>query len=123
MKRIINSIAVAILLGIAALTGCTKDSPVNSENTTFPEILSLSADKPVIKFGGDDPTIITCNAKGGELIYKWEVDLGDIFSMKEDNSVVRFTGSPCCIGKKVIKCTVTNDKGSTTSTIEIIIEK
>ncbi len=123
MKQLINSLSIAILLGFLALAGCTKETPVNSADTTFPKILSLSADKPVIKYGGADPTIITCNAEGGELIYKWEVDLGDIFPIKDDNSMVRFTGSPCCIGRKVIKCTVTNDKGSVDSTIEIIIEK
>ena len=57
----------------------------------------------------------------GNLEYTWEVDLGDIFPLKSDNSQVRFSGSPCCIGKKLIKCTVTNDKGSDTKNIEIFI--
>lgn len=123
MKMKIYYIAAVLILGIVALTGCAKDSPVDSQETTIPKILSLTADKMTITFGGTDPTIITCSAEGGNLEYKWEVDLGDIFPLKSDNSVVRFTGSPCCIGKKIIKCTVSNDKGSVTSNIEIFIEK
>lgn len=123
MKRTINLLFAALLLSIFAIAGCTKDTPAEPQGTTVPKILSLSADKMTIKFGGGDPTVITCQAEGGNLEYQWEVDLGDIFPLTTDNSKVRFTGSPCCIGEKIIKCTATNDKGSTTQTITILIEK
>jgi hypothetical protein len=123
MKKSINLLFAALLLGVFAFAGCTKDTPVEPQGTTVPKILNLSADKMTIKFGGGDPTVITCQAEGGSLEYKWEVDLGDIFPLTTDNSKVRFTGSPCCIGEKYIKCTVTNDKGSITQIITILIEK
>ena len=72
-------------------------------------------------YGGEDPAIITCEATGGNLSYLWEVDLGDIFPITNDNSKVRFTGSSCCVGDKVIKCTVSNDKGSVSKEVHLTI--
>jgi len=114
---------ILLIFSVIVLLSCSENTINNSDKTTHPEIISLSADKTEIEFGGKDPAIITCNASGGEIEYTWEVDLGDIFPMNNDNSVIRFSGSPCCIGKKYIKCTVTNDKGSDTKTIEIFIKE
>ncbi len=117
------TLTIVALLFSSILWSCKDNTPVNNENTTMPQVISLTADKPEILFGGADPTIITCLATGGELQYKWDVDLGDIFPLNSDGSMVRFTGSPCCIGKKYIKCTVSNDKGSVKDTIIITIKK
>ena len=111
---------IVVIFVIIGLIACSEEQLTNNDSVK-PEIISLTTDKSTIKFGGEEPAIITCNASGGNLEYTWEVDLGDIFPLKSDNSQVRFSGSPCCIGKKLIKCTVTNDKGSDTKDIEIII--
>lgn len=112
-------LAMSLLI---ATVGCKKDAGNEPDVVTVtPEIVSLSTDKEEIKFGGEDPAIITCEATGGNLSYQWEVDLGDIFVLNEDGSQVRFTGSECCIGEKIVKCTVSNDKGSVSKIIGINI--
>jgi hypothetical protein len=111
---------LALTFLFVIFVACSEQQLTNND-TDKPEIISLTTDKSTIKFGGEEPAIITCNASGGNLEFTWEVDLGDIFPINSDNSQVRFSGSPCCIGKKLIKCTVTNDKGSDTKEIEIII--
>ncbi len=112
-----------VIIAFVCTTGCKKKSdPEPGIETSIPVIVSLSSDKESIKFGGDDPAIITCVSTGGEISYEWEVDLGDIFVLNEDGSQVRFTGSECCIGEKVITCTASNDKGSIAKTIIIVIE-
>lgn len=103
---------------------CKKESDAPQDNstvTTAPKIVSLSADKYEIVVGGEEPAIIECDATGGNLNYKWEVDLGDIFPLNESGSIVRFTGSECCVGDKFITCTVSNDKGETSQVITIHI--
>ncbi len=112
-----------IIIAILSATACKKESePEPGIETSVPVIISLSSDKDSIKFGGDEPAIITCETSGGAISYEWEVDLGDIFVLNEDGSQVRFTGSECCIGEKIIKCTASNDKGSISETVIIIIE-
>lgn len=123
MKNINKFFIIGSVVLFITLLSCSENTATNSEGTTVPKIESLIADKTEIEFGGLDPAIITCKASGGELDYTWEVDLGDIFPLKSDNSVVRFSGSPCCIGKKFITCTVTNDKGSDYKVIEIFIRE
>lgn len=111
-----------IFLCAFVVTACKKSEntdPVNG--TTTPKITSLTADKTEIQVGGEDPSTITCEATGGNIQYKWEVDLGDIFPLNETGSQVRFTGSECCLGEKVIKCTISNDKGSDEQVIVINI--
>ncbi len=112
-----------IIIAILSTTGCKKESEQEPGiETSVPVILSLTSDKDSIKFGGDDPATITCETTGGGISYEWEVDLGDIFVLNEDGSQVRFTGSECCIGEKIIKCTASNDKGSISETVIIFIE-
>jgi hypothetical protein len=114
-------LTIVFLIGIL-FTGCEKNETAEpADLTSAPKIMSLSADKYDIEVGGEDPAIITCEASGGNIEYVWEVDLGDIFPMNNDGSVVRFTGSECCLGKKIIKCTAKNDKGEVTETISINI--
>jgi hypothetical protein len=103
--------------------GCTKNNSVSNSNepTTIPQIISLTALKSQILYGGNDPAYITCNAIGGNLKYVWEVDLGDIIPLNSDHSKISFNGAACCVGEKIIKCTVSNDKGSDTKSIIITI--
>ena len=112
-----------IIIAFVCATGCKKESKQEpGVETSAPKIVSLTSDKTSIKFGGDDPAIITCECTGGEISYEWEVDLGDIFVLNADGSQVRFTGSECCIGEKVITCKASNDKGTISETIIIVIE-
>jgi len=112
-------VAVIALMGIIA---CKKSGTPNPDaNTTYPNFVSLTADKDSIKVGGTEPAILTCIAQGGNIRYVWEVDLGDIFPLNEEGSVVRFTGSECCLGQKYIKCTISNDKGSVMDTVIVTI--
>ncbi|MFH1297850.1 MAG: hypothetical protein ABIJ04_11375 [Bacteroidota bacterium] len=118
----ISQLFVLIIVMFVVSSGCQKKSNPNPDpTTTFPQILSLTADNDSIKVGGTEPAILTCIASGGNIAFTWEVDLGDIFPLNEEGSVVRFTGSECCLGKKYIKCTVSNDKGSIMDTVIIYI--
>ncbi len=117
-------ILTIIVLSVVFLISCEKeDSPAANVETTTPEIVSLSSDKSNINFGGEEFATISCEATGGGLSFVWEVDLGDIFVLNEDGSQVRFTGSECCIGEKIITCTASNDNGSVSETIVIVIDK
>ena len=116
------TILALIILASVMTFSCKKEEQTNPDiETTSPVIHSLSSDKASIKFGGEEPAIITCEASGGNCEYTWEVDLGDIFVLNDDGSQVRFTGSECCIGDKEIKCTVSNDKGETTEMVIVNI--
>ncbi len=111
-----------LILGVFIMFGCekeTNDTPV--DEMTIPEIVSITATKDVVMFGGKDPTTINCEADGGDLTYTWYVDLGDLIPMNEDRSSVQYTASDCCIGDKLITCTVENELGSVTDTISIYI--
>ena len=108
---------------LVLLAGCSEEStsPDTNLETAAPQIVSLSAEKTQILFGGQDPAIITCSATGGNLKYVWEVDLGDIIPLNSDRSKVSFNGSACCVGEKVITCTVSNSLGSVSKSITITI--
>ena len=112
-----------ILVIVTAVAGCKKDTDNGNQDgsTTHPQIVKLTADKYEIMVGGQDPAILTCEATGGNLSFAWEVDLGDIFALNQTGSQVRFTGSECCVGDKLIKCTVSNDRGSVTDTVIVHI--
>lgn len=117
----LDKITIVLVLFVVSLAGCNKNNPAPDANTTFPQILSLTADKDSIKVGGTEPAILTCMATGGNISYTWEVDLGDIFPLNAEGSQVRFSASECCLGEKYIKCTVANDKGSLMDTVMIYI--
>lgn len=117
----ISSILLAGFL--VFVLGCSQDStgPGGDLETAAPEIRSLTAEKMQILYGGKDPAIITCDATGGNLTFKWEVDLGDIIPLNSSRSKVSFNGSACCVGEKIITCTVSNSKGSVSKSITITI--
>lgn len=119
MKSHLFLVPVLLLL----LAGCSEEStsPDTNLETAAPQIVSLSAEKTQILYGGQDPTVLTCNATGGNLKYVWEVDLGDIIPLNSDRSKVSFNGSACCVGEKVITCTVSNSLGSASKSITITI--
>jgi len=119
MKRIIY--IVFIIYAIASIYACQSEQ-VNNEETTFPEILDISAYRDTIDFGGDTTTLFV-NTTGGNITCIWDVDLGDILPIVADGHIALFSGSECCVGIKNIKCTVTNDKGSTEASVKVYIKE
>jgi putative hemolysin len=119
MKKYILLLPALMLL----ILGCSQEStnPNTDPETGVPEILGISAEKTQILYGGQDPAIITCNATGGNLKYVWEVDLGDIIPLNASHSKISFNGSACCVGEKIITCTVSNSQGSVSKSIVITI--
>jgi hypothetical protein len=116
-----QSLSFTLILFVL-IFGCTKNSnPVGNEPETVPSITSITADKTKIFFGGNDQAVLTCNAKGGNLKYIWQVDLGDLVPMNKEVSKVSFTGAACCVGDKIITCTVSNSLGSVSKSITISI--
>ncbi len=112
------------LLAFALLfAGCSKSSsPVASnEPVTAPVINNVTADKTKILYGGNDKAVLSCDATGGNLTYVWQVDLGDLVPVNKDRSKVSFTGAACCVGDKIITCTVSNSKGTVSKSITITI--
>jgi len=92
--------------------------------TTVPVINALTTDKTEIEVGSEDFAIISCEAEGGNLNYEWFVDLGDLFFVdpdEKDKSKVYFSAASCCVGEKVIKCTVSNDKGEVKSEVNLTV--
>ena len=116
-------ICLFVISSVILITGCTKNNPTTPNNaiTTVPKILSLTAPKDSILYGGSESADITCVATGGNLKYVWHVDLGDIIPLNGDHSLVSFTGAACCVGPKTITCTVSNDSGSVSKDIIITI--
>lgn len=117
MKAFRLTIAIFFL---AFMSNCTKD---NNEviDTEIPTIISLTSDKIEIKYGASEPALLKCTATGENLRYVWEVDFGDLFVISSDGSEVQFTASPCCMGKKTIRCQVSNSAGKVTESIDITI--
>ncbi len=110
-----------LLVLVLGFSSCQKSDADQDTNLIQPRFVSLTADKDTILFGGGDPAILTCVATGSNLSYQWEVDLGDIFPMNPEGSVVRFTGSECCIGNKYIRCTISNELESVSDTVLVYI--
>lgn len=119
MKHALTLLALVFVLA----AGCSEEStaPSGDVETGAPRITNLSAEKTQILYGGQDPAIISCEASGGNLTYTWEVDLGDIIPLNAARSKVSFNGTACCVGEKVITCTVSNSRGSDSKSIVITI--
>jgi hypothetical protein len=111
-----------IVLVLIACWSCEKATIVAEGDMFFPIIDSISVSKHIIEVGGADPSVMRVYATGGGLNFLWDVDLGDIIPQNADASIVTFYGSPCCIGEKFIKCTVTNKMGSVEEIVNITIE-
>lgn len=113
----ILKIYILVVLAFAIISCSNDDSLEGGE--TIPVIESITASKDTIDFGGDF-TEIVCVATGGELVYTWDVDLGDIFPTEKEG-VVRYSGASCCVGLKEIKCTVKNSMGEAHALVEVFI--
>lgn len=111
----------ASILTILFLASCDKDDANNNANTFAPSIDSLTVNDTLFYYGSGKPAIFNCYATGGNLNYVWEVDLGDLFVTNDEGSEAQYTASPCCIGAKTITCTVSNDKGEASASVDITI--
>lgn len=110
------------IFSVFLLGSCEKEKTHNSNVITeFPAIQSLTTSMTVMEFGSTKPAILNCSATGGDLNYIWEVDLGDLFIMNASGSEAQYSASPCCIGDKIISCTVSNDKGSVSQEVFLTI--
>ena len=89
-----NTIFFIILTAvIVCFTSCEKDK-TNVEETISPTIEKFYSSRDTIEFGGDTTTL-TVIAKGGNLEYIWDVDLGDLLPI-DDGHKALFSGSNCC---------------------------
>ena len=118
------------LAGILFLGSCDKDDNTNNANNTtlvedslntMPVVDSLTTSISVMPFGSTKPAVLNCYATGGNLIYIWEVDLGDLFVINNSGSQAQYSASPCCIGEKIISCTVSNNKGEVVDYVMVTI--
>lgn len=87
-----------------------------------PEIISINTDKTDLSYGTNDKANIVCYAIGGNLKYAWEADCGSIAVDQTDNSKIVYTPNANCLGTKTIKCTVTNEKGTVSGTVQINVK-
>lgn len=120
--KLINGFLLVVVFSVL-IAGCKKEEEVDEDQLSQPAIVSLTADKMQIEFGGADKTTITAQATGGDLTYTWSVDFGDIIPQNEEASIVKFSGSACCIGNKEITCSVSNAKGEDSEIITILINE
>lgn len=111
---------ISIILFFVTLASCNKEDS-KEVATSKPQVTKVFADKDTINYGGTDPCTITVEATGGNLSYKWYVDLGNIVPLNSNSSKIRFTGSECCLGDKYITCTVSNELGKIDTTKIIFI--
>jgi hypothetical protein len=88
-----------------------------------PEIISLESDKTQINAGTNETASLVCYAIGGHLKYAWETDCGDLTLNKTDSSKVTFAATTVCAGTRNITCTVSNEKGKTSKTLQITVNK
>ena len=109
------------LAGILLLGSCVKEKNTFNANNTTPIVDSLTTSISVMPFGSTKPAVLNCYATGGDLTYIWEVDLGYLFIINDSGSQAQYSASPCCIGEKIISCTVSNNKGEVVDYVMITI--
>lgn len=110
-----------VLAGLLIIGSCDKDTNSYNASNTIPTIDSLTTSMSEITFGSTTPAVLECYATGGDLTYTWEVDLGELFTTNDSGSQAQYTASPCCMGKKVVSCTVSNNIGELTESIMVTI--
>ncbi len=115
--RINNVIYVFLFFGIIYLISCNKDTEDIDTNTTDKiKIDSLTANYNLVRAW--DTTTIVCYASGQSLVYSWECDHGN-FNGQGDK--IRYAAGECCVGTNTITCTVSNEYGKVSESIQIIV--
>jgi putative hemolysin len=105
---------IVITCTVSNSLGSTSQSIVITilEEQMQPEIIALQADKIEIRAGTAETTALVCYAIGGDLVYEWESDCGTLAVDPADPSEATLTASTTCIGDQIVRCTVSNGKGS-----------
>ncbi len=109
------------IAAIIAIGSCKEKEPAFNPNNTQPVIDSLTTSIVMLPFNNNKPAILNCYASGGQLNYTWDVDLGDLFVINDSGSQAQYSASACCMGDKIISCTVSNNKGEVMETITVTI--
>ena len=103
-----------ILLGIIYLIACNKEKDVIQDTTDQITIDSLTATYYTVKAW--DTTTIMCYASGQNLVYSWECDHGNF---NGGGTQIKYAAGECCVGINTILCTVSNETGQVSESIQI----
>ena len=88
-----------------------------------PEIISLESDKALIHADANETAALVCYAIGGHLKYAWQTDCAGLAYDPADSSRAILTAQSTCIGARTVTCTVSNEKGSDTKTVQITVDR
>ncbi|HNW75910.1 MAG TPA: hypothetical protein PKJ28_03390 [Bacteroidales bacterium] len=88
-----------------------KDNTQPSEEI---KINSLTASENPVKAW--DTAVITVEATGDNLQYRWEANHGNF---RGGGKQIRYAAGECCVGLNTITCTVSNSSGKVSDTIMI----
>ena len=117
MKKMIYLIIPALI----SLTACqpeyfemTEDIPTETINF---ERLEVSKDTAYMF----DTIVVKAIASGESLNYKWQKNKGTLVPKADEPNIAYFWGCPTCTGWLTISCTVSNEFGSYTESINVYI--
>lgn len=100
---------------ICFLIACEEKNNIIIEDTTDQiSIDSLTATLYTVKAW--DSTTITSYASGINLIYAWECDHGNF---NGNGTQIKYAAGECCVGVNTITCTVSNESGKVSKSIQI----
>lgn len=113
---------VATTSMLIVFAGCVQppEPAANAAGNRNPVIARLVADPPVINVGSSSNiTVEATDPDNNLLTYRWSASTGDIIG---EGPSVRFTASFCCRGPNLVKVTVNdNAGGSTTQSVDVFI--
>lgn len=116
MKKLIYLIVV-----MSMLVACQPDYFETTEdiptNTIDFERLEVSKDTAYMF----DTIVVKAIASGENLNYKWQKNKGSLVPKADEPDISYFWGCPTCIGELTISCTVSNEFGSYTKSINVYI--
>lgn len=104
-----------LIFAFIYFTSCNKDDNDSANNTTDQiTIDSLAASFYTVKAW--DTTTITCYASGQNLEYAWECDHGNF---NGGGTQIKYAAGECCVGINTILCTVSNEFGHVSESVQI----
>jgi hypothetical protein len=102
----------AFFLVVVSLGACSKKE--QAKPSADIQIISLSASVNPVKAW--DTTVITMEAAGDSLQYRWEANHG---KLKGGGKTVKYSACQSCIGMNTITCRVFNHTGEVSDTVMI----
>ncbi|MCM1168494.1 MAG: hypothetical protein NC324_01005 [Bacteroides sp.] len=122
MKTLFYTIGIALAFG-GLISSCQPDYIEDTENIETDTItfrgLTASRDSACMY----DTVVISADAEGENLNYKWQRAKGSLVPLKEDPSKAYFWGCFTCVGWLTVSCTVYDEYGSYTKDIEVFVKK